>query len=63
MATRAYLKDTVANRSEHDAVVCLVERILAAKRADAAADVRGWEQEIDARVYRRLLAKAFGATA
>ena len=26
--------------------------ILAAKRADAAADVSGWEREIDQRVYR-----------
>ena len=30
----------------------LVERILAAKRADAAADVSAWEREIDERVYR-----------
>ena len=27
-------------------------RILAAKRADAAADVSAWEREIDERVYR-----------
>jgi len=32
--------------------VKLVERILAAKRADAAADVSAWEREIDERVYR-----------
>jgi hypothetical protein len=30
----------------------LVDRILAAKRADAAADVTAWEREIDERVYR-----------
>ncbi len=28
------------------------DRILAAKRADAAADVSAWEREIDERVYR-----------
>ncbi len=28
------------------------ERILAAKRADAAAGVSAWEREIDERVYR-----------
>jgi hypothetical protein len=32
--------------------VKLVERILAAKRADPAADVSAWEREIDERVYR-----------
>ena len=41
-----------AERTEHDALVKLVERILAAKRADAAADVTAWEREIDERVYR-----------
>ncbi|NWF65815.1 MAG: Eco57I restriction-modification methylase domain-containing protein, partial [Chloroflexi bacterium] len=40
------------SRAEHDALVKLVERILAAKRADAAADVSAWEREIDERVYR-----------
>jgi adenine-specific DNA-methyltransferase len=30
----------------------LARRILAAKRADAAADVTAWEREIDERVYR-----------
>jgi len=29
-----------------------VDKILAAKRADAAADVSAWEREIDERVYR-----------
>jgi adenine-specific DNA-methyltransferase len=40
------------------AVKGLVERILAAKRADPAADVAGWEREIDERVY-----KLYGLTA
>jgi hypothetical protein len=35
--------------------VKLVERILAAKRADPAADVTAWEREIDGRVYRLYL--------
>jgi len=30
----------------------MVDRILAANRADAAADVTAWEREIDERVYR-----------
>jgi adenine-specific DNA-methyltransferase len=30
----------------------LVDKILAAKRTDAAADVSAWEREIDERVYR-----------
>ena len=29
-----------------------MDKILAAKRADAAADVSAWEREIDERVYR-----------
>mgnify|MGYP007051604404 CR=1 FL=1 len=29
-----------------------MERILAAKRADAGTDVTAWEREIDERVYR-----------
>ncbi len=32
-------------------VVELVDRILAAKRADAAADVSEWERQIDAQVF------------
>lgn len=39
-------------RAEHDALVAVVERILAAKRADPNADTSVWEREIDARVYR-----------
>jgi len=30
----------------------LVDRILAAKRADPAADISAWEREIDALVYQ-----------
>jgi hypothetical protein len=41
-----------AERAEHDAIVKLVERILAAKRADPDADTSAWECEIDERVYR-----------
>jgi hypothetical protein len=41
-----------AERAEHDAVVGLVERVLAAKRTDAQANVAALEQEIDDRVYR-----------
>ena len=39
-------------RGEHDALVALVDRILKAKRADAAADTAALEREIDERVYR-----------
>jgi hypothetical protein len=39
-------------RAEHDAVAELVERVLAAKRADPQANVAALEQEIDAHVYR-----------
>ncbi|HEY9172460.1 MAG TPA: TaqI-like C-terminal specificity domain-containing protein, partial [Verrucomicrobiae bacterium] len=41
-----------SERAEHDALVGLVERILAAKRANPAADTTALEREIDARVYR-----------
>jgi hypothetical protein len=41
-----------AERAEHDALVGLVERILAAKRASSSADTTALEQEIDARAYR-----------
>ena len=41
-----------SERAEHDALVTLVERILAAKRKDASADATGLEREIDQRVYR-----------
>jgi hypothetical protein len=36
----------------HDALVALVDRILKAKRADAAADTAALEREIDEWVYR-----------
>lgn len=41
-----------AERAEHEAIVALVEGILAAKRADATADTSAFEREIDERVYR-----------
>jgi hypothetical protein len=44
--------DDASERAEHDAIVKLVERILAAKRADPNADTSAWEREIDERVYR-----------
>ena len=37
--------------SNTGAIDHLVEQILAAKAADARADVRAWEREIDERVY------------
>jgi len=39
-------------QDHRDAIASLVKRILAAKRADAAADTSAWEREIDERVYR-----------
>ncbi len=44
-----------AARAAHAALVGLVERILAAKRANPAADTTALEREIDARVYRLYL--------
>ena len=41
-----------SERAEHDALVGLVERILAAKRAAPSADTSALESEIDQRVYR-----------
>jgi hypothetical protein len=38
--------------AEQAALEALVERILAAKRANPQADVSAWEREIDGRVYR-----------
>jgi hypothetical protein len=46
------LLDLSKARVKHDALVALVDKILSAKRADAAADVSAWEREIDERVYR-----------
>ncbi|MBI4632427.1 MAG: Eco57I restriction-modification methylase domain-containing protein [Deltaproteobacteria bacterium] len=40
-----------AERTQHDAIVKLVERILTAKAADSAADTSALEQEIDHIVY------------
>jgi hypothetical protein len=39
-------------RAEHDALVGLVERILAAKKRDPGADTTEWEREIDRLVYK-----------
>ena len=39
-------------RAEHDALVGLAERIIAAKRINPSADTALLEQEIDSRVYR-----------
>jgi len=38
--------------AEDDALVKRVDQILAAKRANPAADTSAWEREIDERVYR-----------
>ena len=41
-----------ATAAEQKRIIGLVDRILAAKAADAGADVSGLEAEIDALVYR-----------
>ena len=41
-----------ASQAEQAALEALVDRILAAKRANPLADVSAWEREIDERVYR-----------
>ena len=41
-----------AQKAEHDAIVKLVEKIMAAKKNDPDADTAAWECEIDERVYR-----------
>lgn len=41
-----------AERSEHDALAGLAERILSAKRAVPSADTSALERAIDQRVYR-----------
>ncbi len=41
-----------ADKREHDALVALVERVLAAKRAAPAADTSALERKMDQRVYR-----------
>ena len=43
---------TPAGLAEDDALVKRVDQILAAKRANPAADTSAWEREIDERVYR-----------
>lgn len=39
-------------KSQRETLANLVDRILAAKKADPAADVSAWEREIDERVYK-----------
>ena len=46
------LLDLSKARVTHDALVALVDKILAAKRANPQADTSAWEREIDERVYR-----------
>jgi hypothetical protein len=46
------LSRATAPTRQHNALVALVDRILKAKRADAAADTAALEREIDERVYR-----------
>jgi hypothetical protein len=46
------LLDLSKARVKHAALVPHVDKILAAQRADAAADVSAWERGIDQRVYR-----------
>jgi hypothetical protein len=41
-----------ASQAEQDALVVLVEQVLAAKKADPAADTQALESEIDAHVFR-----------
>jgi hypothetical protein len=41
-----------SEQAEHAAMVALVDRILKAKRTDAAADTAALEREIGERVYR-----------
>ena len=43
---------SASDRPEHDALVALVDRILAAKRTDGAADMAWLERESDERFYR-----------
>ena len=49
---RFTLTETIRLMAGIHAMVALVERILKAKRADAAAETAGLEREIDERVYR-----------
>jgi len=41
-----------ASLEQQAPIVALVDRILAAKRADPSTDVSAWEREIDALVYQ-----------
>ena len=43
---------TPSGLAEHDALVKRVDKILAAKRGNPAADTSAWEREMDERVYR-----------
>ena len=43
--------DVAADRTKHDVVVSLVDRILAAKQANSTADTSALEREIDQQVY------------
>ncbi len=42
----------IVNTDQQALIIALVDKILAAKRADAAADTSAWEREIDQLVYR-----------
>lgn len=52
MLPRRHPQAVFLRASGKDARVKRVDKILAAKRADPAADVSAWEREIDERVYR-----------
>jgi REP element-mobilizing transposase RayT len=58
MPIRALDPSVQQDRSAHDGIVKIVERILVAKAADPAADTSAWEREINERVY-----KLYGLTA
>jgi len=45
-------KTAIEDASEQAPIIALVDKILAAKRADPAVDVSSWEREIDQHVYR-----------
>lgn len=51
MDRNSFKKISLASQEKQKAVERLVDRILAAKQQDAAADVRGLEREIDQLVY------------
>jgi hypothetical protein len=41
----------LGNESQQQPIIALVDKILAAKKADPQADTRKWEKEIDKKVY------------